>query len=117
MRRAVETSPFVLKERKEMEYRTIYRNTLSKKVYVFESENTGTLLFYRFPYPMGMEAGFYEYWVAEAGGTLELSPNDIRKSTVDGRPIEIYDCGVARVGKMGRNTQQYNLNKTYEQYR
>ena len=101
-----------------MEYRIIYRNTMSKKVYVYTSTDSGNSLFYRFSYPIGMEAGFYEYYVAEAGGVLSLHVNDVRKSTVDGHQIKIYDTVMARAGKISRgNTTAYNLEKTYEQYR
>lgn len=101
-----------------MQYRIIYRNTLTKKVSVFTGTDTGGKRFYRFALPLGLEAGFYEYYVCEAGGTLVLYPNDVRKSTVDGHTIAVYDCGMARVGKIERGqTITYNIDRTYEQYR
>lgn len=117
MRRAVATSPFALKERK-MEYRLIFRNTLTKEVSVFLREDTGTHTFYRFRIPLGLIRGEYEYYVCEGDGTLALNENDIRKSTVDSHRIVVYDCGVARVGYIRRTPSlEYNLTKTYEQYR
>lgn len=116
MRRAVATSPFALKERK-MEYRLIFRNTLTKEVTVFSREDNGsTRTFYSFDYPMGMENGEYEYYVCEGDGHLNLDPNDIRKSIVDDHQIVVYDCGVARVGYIEVRGHQYNISKTYEQY-
>lgn len=109
--------PIALKE-KVMEYRLIFRNTLSKEVYVFTLADSGTGRFYVFPLPVGLENGEYEYYVAEAGGTLGLYTNEVRKSTVDGHRIQIFDCGVARVGQIARTgTVEYNTAKTYEQYR
>ena len=101
-----------------MEYRVIFRNTLSKKVFVYTLADAGTGRFYIFPLPAGLEDGEYEYYVAEAGGTLQLYTNEVRKSTVDGHTIKIFDCGMAQVGKITRrNTVEYNTAKTYEQYR
>ena len=46
-----------------------------------------------------------------------LNENDVRLSTIDGEPIEIYDCGVGQVGEIDRrSTMTYNTTKTYEQY-
>lgn len=116
VRRAVEISPFVLKE-KEMEYRLIFRNTLTKEVSVFTMVDTSSARnFYRFQIPMGLVKGEYEYYVCEAGGFLNINPNDVRKSLVDDHQIVVYDCGVARVGYIERRSRQYNLEKTYEQY-
>lgn len=91
---------------------------MSKEVAVFVSEDTGTALFYRFPIPMGLEAGFYEYYITDAGEDFELNSLNIRKSTLDGQPIPVFDCGMARVGALKRKDDRtYTLDKTYEQYR
>lgn len=100
-----------------MEYRIIYRNTLTKEVFTYTETDTGTSRYYTFPAPTGLTDGEYEYYVAEAGGNLVLDENDVRKSTVDGHQIEIYDCGVAQVGAISRSDTTYNTTKTYEQYR
>lgn len=111
------TSPFCLK-REDMTFRTIYRNTLSKKVYVYLNEDNGTEHFYRFLLPMGMEQGEYEYWITDPDEPFVLNELDPRKSTIDGERIWIYDCGVARVGRVVRaDVTSYYTNKTYEQYR
>lgn len=99
-------------------YRIIFRNNLTKEVFIFTRTDLGGSHFYRFPLPLGLTPGEYEYYICPAGGTLVLEPNDIRKSTLDGTSLTIYDCGVAQVGKIQRkDTLQYNLHKTYEQYR
>lgn len=101
-----------------MEYRIIWRNTATKEVTVMVAEDTsGSALFYTFPVPAGLSRGEYEYYIASADGTLVLNENDVRLSTIDGEPIEIYDCGVGQVGEIDRrSTMTYNTTKTYEQY-
>ena len=102
-----------------MDYRTIYRNTLTKKCYVFVSTDHGeSLRFYHLDYPLGMEDGEYEYWITDPDEPFVLNENDPRKSTLNGYPIWVYDCGMARVGAIERGqTTMYDLDKTYEQYR
>ena len=103
--------------KKEMEYRIIWKNTATKEVTVQVAEDTGGRLYYTFPVPSGLENGEYEYYIATAAGTLVLNENDVRLSTVDGEKLEVYDCGVAQVGRIDRSdTTTYNTQKTYEQY-
>lgn len=101
-----------------MTYRLIFRNTMTKEVFVFQfKDRSDSPNFYRFPLPLGMTEGEYEYYIVQSGGTLNLYPNDVRKSDIDGQPLQIYDNGVAQVGKIGRQEQSYNINRTYEQYK
>lgn len=101
-----------------MIYRIIWRNTATKQVLVQTAIDASTTkTYYRFPVLADMPRGEYEYFVATAEGTLVLNENDIRKSTIDGEPIEVYDCGVAQVGEIARtDTTTYNTVKTYTQY-
>ncbi len=83
----------------------------------FGSDTSEKKDFYRFLLPMGLTRGEYEYYICPAEGTLNLNQYDPRKSTIDGQPIEIYDQGVAQVGKITRRGQTiYNVIRTYEQY-
>lgn len=101
-----------------MTYRLIFRNTMTKEVFVFQyQDESNTSTFYRFPLPMGMTPGEYEYYIVQSGGTLNLYPNEVRRSTIDGQPLHIYDNGVAQVGRIGRQDQTYNIERTYEQYK
>lgn len=101
-----------------MDYRIIFKNQLTKKVYVFVRTDEGNRPhFYRFRLPMGMSAGEYEYFITDADGVLVLNSNDIRLSTIDGEKIKIYDRGMAQVGHIERKqTTDYNLEKTYVSY-
>ena len=100
-------------------YRLIFKNQLTKRVYVFVRADEGTMPhFYRFRLPLGMENGEYEYFITDSEGTLVLNNNDIRKSTIDGVQITIYDRGMAMVGKIERKENtDYNLEKTYTTYK
>lgn len=81
-----------------------------------EVTDGGAGLYYTFPVPQGLTEGEYEYYVTPAGGVLELVPDDIRGSRVDGEPVRILDCGVAQVGEIAREKSEYNTRKEYEQY-
>jgi len=117
VRRAVAIPPFVLKRQETMEYRIIWRNTATKEVFTQTAEDTGGRMYYTFPVPEGLTQGEYEYFIIPALGDLELNENDVRKSTLDGEPLPIRDCGVAQVGEIKRKeATTYNTNKTYEQY-
>lgn len=72
-------------------------------------------MYYTFPVP-SLERGEYEYFVIADGGELEVKTNDIRRSTIDGEQVLIYDRGLAQVGELSRKDETYNIVKTYEQY-
>lgn len=100
-----------------MDYRIIFKNQLTKKVYVFtRQDESHTPHFYRFQMFAGMEQGEYEYFVTKADGTLTIDSNDIRLSTIDGEKIPIYDRGMAQVGRIEHQIQDYNLQTEYRQY-
>lgn len=103
---------------KRTHFRLIFRNNLTKVVSVFSDIDTSASRdFYRFAFPQGLEKGEYDYYITADGGTLVLDPNDVRKSTIDGEKMPVYDCGVAMVGKISRGvTTEYKISKTYEQY-
>ena len=104
-----------------MDYRLIFKHQLTKKVSVFRrTDESATKSFYRFELPMGLDKGEYEYYVVSASGELVLNENDIRLSTIDGEKINIYDNGLAQVGKVEQarkqTTSTYENTKTYKQY-
>ena len=91
---------------------------MTKECFVYSGHDSSSKKdFYRLPIPLGLPKGEYQYYICAATGTLRLNAYDPRKSTIDGLPIEIYDQGVAQVGKIAREGQtNYNILKTYEQY-
>ena len=99
-----------------MRYRIIYRDTATKKFYVFRNIDTGNKLYYRFPVPVSLPDGEYQYYIIQNWGRLALDENDIRKSTIDGKPLEVYDEGVAWVGIPTRQITAYNSTKNYKFY-
>lgn len=101
-----------------MTYRIIWRNTMTKECFVSVGTDVSTSKdFYRFPLPMDLTRGEYEYYIIDADGELEVFENDPRKSTIDGERVVIYDQGVAQVGKINRRGQIiYNITKKYQQY-
>lgn len=100
-----------------MDYRIIWKNTATKEVAVQVAEDTGSGLYYTFPVPDGLTRGEYEYYITNAEGELTLNKNDVRLSVIDGEKITVFDCGVAQVGDISRNSATtYNTEKIYEQY-
>lgn len=98
-------------------YRILWRNTATQEVTVQSAEDaSGSEMYYTFPVPEGLAKGEYEYFIVADGGELELATNDIRKSTIDGEQIVIYDRGLAQVGTISAHDITYNIAKTYEQY-
>ena len=91
---------------------------MTKECFVhFSTDRSEKKDFYRFSLPMGLTPGEYEYYICKAEGTLDLNVYDPRKSTIEGKQIEIYDQGVAQVGKITRKGQiLYNVIRNYEQY-
>lgn len=99
-----------------MRYRIIYRNTATKEVYVYRETDTGNRLYYRFPVPVTLPRGEYHYYIIQNWGRLVLQPNDITRSTVDGKRMTVYDEGVAQVGIPARRVTAYNSEKNYQFY-
>lgn len=112
--------PFCFKKEKSMartHFRILWRNTATKTVLAQSAVNTSeSKMYYRFPVPAGLEKGEYEYYVIADGGNLVIDANDPRKSTVDGEPVAVLDCGIAQVGEIGRDTQSYAAAKNYKFY-
>lgn len=97
-------------------FRILWRNTATQEVTVQSAVNTSESdMYYTFPVP-SLERGEYEYFVIADGGELEVKTNDIRRSTIDGEQVLIYDRGLAQVGELSRKDETYNIVKTYEQY-
>lgn len=100
-----------------MEYRIIWRNTATKQVLVQTAQDLSQSgSYYRFPLMAGMPKGEYEYYIIASGGTLAIDQNDPRKSTIDGQPVEVYDCGVAQCGHIARSVENYVAVKEYQFY-
>lgn len=98
-------------------FRILWRNTATKEVLVQTATDTSdTKAYYRFPVLEGLTKGEYEYYIIADGGTLVVDENDPRKSTIDGEQVSVYDCGVAQVGVISRNTTSYSAVKNYEFY-
>lgn len=97
-------------------FRILWRNTATQEVTVQSAVNTSASdMYYTFPVPT-LSRGEYEYFVIADGGELEVKTNDIRRSTIDGEQVLIYDRGLAQVGELSRKDVTYNIAKTYEQY-
>lgn len=97
-------------------FRILWRNTATQEVTVQSAANSSESdMYYTFPVPT-LSRGEYEYFIIADGGELEVKTNDIRRSTIDGEAVVIYDRGLAQVGEISANDTTYNIAKTYEQY-
>ena len=90
-------------------YTVFLRNCATKKTYSFKAEDMGGKMYYSFSLPDYAEIvdaigeGEGEYFVCPEGA-----------EGLEG--AEVLDRGVAQVGKIERQIDSYNTEKTYRQY-
>lgn len=92
-------------------YTVFLKNNATKKVFSFESEDTGGSIYYTFAL-----ADMYDT-IAAAIGTGEGEYFICPEGTASLEGAEVLDRGVLQIGEIARtDTDTYNTTKTYTQY-
>ena len=105
-----------------MAYSLILLNNTTKKtkLYIYSPDLEDSRLYYHFQGldTSDLDEGEYTYYLVENEETdpIEVYPNNVRKSTMNGKPIQIVAVGIIRIGNYTRPSTEYNPSSTYKQY-